>query len=67
MTISSADYPDLRDVSIAEAARLLRMDRTRLRAIWESIPTAYFTAGGQGRVSIAGIKQWQHSRTSAGK
>ncbi len=53
---------DLKDVSLAETARLLGMSIPSLRAVWDQIPTAYRTPSGQYRVSIRGLKSWQDSR-----
>lgn len=58
---------DLRDVSLAEAARILGTSQSTLRSVWHEIPTAYVTAGGRYRVALWGLREWQRSRGTAGK
>jgi hypothetical protein len=55
---------DLKDVSLAEAARLLGLSLPSLKAVWAEIPTAYRTQGGQYRVSVRGLKAWQDARSA---
>lgn len=63
--MTTADLTDLRDVSGAEVMRLLGIGQARFEAIRDEIPTHFYTEGGQYRVSIGGIKQWQIARTGA--
>lgn len=53
---------DLRDVSLAAAAKLLGCAAASLKPYWPEIETAYITPGGQHRVSKGGLRRWQEQR-----
>ncbi len=53
---------DLRDVSLAQAAKLLHRSPATLRAAWDRIPSAVVTEGGRYFVSIGGLREWLAQR-----
>lgn len=56
---------DLRDVSLAEAARIIGVSQNTLRPIWDQIPTAYIAPSGRYYVAIWGLRAWQRTRGKA--
>lgn len=58
-----------RDLTLAEAARLLGHSSSTLRESWGEIPSAYVTEGGRYYVNPVGLRQWLQRRganTNAG-
>lgn len=56
--MSPIDTADLRELSLAEASRVLRCSRRTLRARFErgDFPTVYRTDGGQWRITLLGLR-----------
>lgn len=51
-----------RDITLAEAARLLGHSPNTLRPLWDEIPTAYVSPGGRRYVNPVGLRKWLRER-----
>lgn len=56
-----------RDITLAEAARLLGHSPNTLRPLWDEIPTAYVSPGGRRYVNPVGLRKWLRERNQTNR